>query len=326
MRAGFTLVELLTVVAIISILIALLLPAVIGARRAAQAVACASNMRQIYNAMVAYAVDNRDVLPWAELSYPNPSGGDDIMLTWDDLLNRYLGGSASESDLNSPALPRARSVLQCPADDVDRSTPGVTRPLYRRSYAMVRGYGYDPTRGVYFLGAGGEARVTAPVAWNQLSNALSAKFSSMRRQGGIMMLVECPWWGNILGGPNGYADNPLSQWGGSLGQFEAAGGDTIHHHHQLNYLFSDGHVVETDWRNECDTSQMLLPAINIPRATAKEVVAQSNLKTIGIALQVYENSTNGTIPGFIRPPPPPYGEVAPWWRILFKDRYPWSAQ
>ena len=44
---GFTLVELLVVISIIAILIALLLPALAAARRAAQSVACKSNLQQL---------------------------------------------------------------------------------------------------------------------------------------------------------------------------------------------------------------------------------------------------------------------------------------
>lgn len=46
-RAAFTLVELLTVVAIIAVLVALLLPAVLAAREAARRTSCASNFRQL---------------------------------------------------------------------------------------------------------------------------------------------------------------------------------------------------------------------------------------------------------------------------------------
>lgn len=57
-RNAFTLIELLVVISIISLLISILLPALSGARRSGQTVACQANLRQIGVGFVSYDGEN----------------------------------------------------------------------------------------------------------------------------------------------------------------------------------------------------------------------------------------------------------------------------
>jgi prepilin-type N-terminal cleavage/methylation domain-containing protein/prepilin-type processing-associated H-X9-DG protein len=71
-RIGFTLVELLVVIGIISLLIAILIPSISRARYQSRTAQCAANMRQICQGMYTYAVDNKNRFP-LNIGMPAPA-------------------------------------------------------------------------------------------------------------------------------------------------------------------------------------------------------------------------------------------------------------
>ncbi len=101
---GFTLIELLVVITIIAVLAALLFPAFRGVRERANLAACASNLRQIGFAIMAYARDYNDVIP--ECRYLPKLLAD----------GNYL--QAPKSTTTEPT--KARSVFKCPSGLTDK--------------------------------------------------------------------------------------------------------------------------------------------------------------------------------------------------------------
>jgi type II secretion system protein G len=90
---GFTLIELIIVVAIISILAAILIPNFLHARAEAQSSSCEANLKQIATALEEYAVDN-------DGQYPGSSGPVDVNL---------FGGPGNQYVSSVPADPAGGS-------------------------------------------------------------------------------------------------------------------------------------------------------------------------------------------------------------------------
>jgi prepilin-type N-terminal cleavage/methylation domain-containing protein len=109
---AFTLPELLTVIAIIAILAALLLPVLTSAKSCALRAHCPSNQRQIGVALKVYAMDNADVMPLLQ-DWNGLSGQDG---TYDIFV------AATIRPLNA-MLGRSYQVSKCPADKGDASSP-----------------------------------------------------------------------------------------------------------------------------------------------------------------------------------------------------------
>lgn len=89
---AFTLIELLTVVAIIGVLAAIIIPSLGSVRKNSQVAVCASNLRQIYLGFRSYAVEHEDRIIWAQRynDYANnPIYSTDYTMHWPQLLIKY---------------------------------------------------------------------------------------------------------------------------------------------------------------------------------------------------------------------------------------------
>lgn len=225
-RRGFSLIELLVVASIIAILAGLLLPAIGLAKSASRKLVCASNLRQVGLAILAYASDNNGSFP--QNDHASCSSWPYIFGDWG------TGAWGGHSNFYSEYLPMRRNLYFCPEGLTWQTDPGTD---------VADGFTYfpgkPPTQWIsdinycYFAGpneAGSNSRGGPRGVWE--GNARSTLIADMMRFGQTDYTLVTTW--NHLGSPKDAAGNRLNGRSGG------------------NMCYMDGHVA---WMS--DTSELL---------------------------------------------------------------------
>lgn len=131
LRGGFTLIELLVSVAIISLLIAILLPSLGAARARGRRTACSSNLRQLAIGMRSYLDSSGDIFPHASFMPsvdPFPIG----MPTPDNPAPDPNPVAIYLADVLAPHVGDSEKVFACPDDNgqIVRGAPNEGRSYF----------------------------------------------------------------------------------------------------------------------------------------------------------------------------------------------------
>lgn len=270
---GFTLVELLVVIAIIAVLIALLLPAVQQAREAARRTQCKNNLKQIGLAFHNYA-DLHKILPPGYVSAFTPTG-DDLGPGWGwaAMLMPQLDQSPAyqlidfssgiESPTNSTIRLKTFSMFLCPSDDArgqwpaKRYDPSTGAPL--NVICDVGSANYVGMYGISEPGVDGEGLFfrNSKVSFADITDGLSQTISVGERS---HRLGEATWTGSITGAllagdPSDGVGQIVPEHGsgmvlGHAGEGHGPGdprsdANQFYSRHSsggVHFLFADGHV------------------------------------------------------------------------------------
>ncbi len=226
---GFTLVELLVVIGIISVLVAILLPSLGKARRSAARTVCLSNLRQIGIGIVNYQVDSKGVLPNAMSSTAATS--DEQRRRWygPRSIGKYWGVTEQNFGTYTP------KILICPENEQRIFFFG--QPTYTMNIEVMGGM-TNSTSNRYRPGPG--------------ANQVHYKSTYWRKNHEKVVLID--------GKPNGSGNTYAAQWY-YLWNNPPDGNADMRHNAGINALFLDGHSahftkIKNDWRYNMYTGRV----------------------------------------------------------------------
>lgn len=153
-RRGFTLVELLVVVAVIALLVAILLPSLVNARRQAKGAKCLANLRGMEIAHWMYMTDNNDNFINVGLAH----GGAHLLedAAWINTLQSYygnvlIGRSPLDTSPHWGPYPAGIPIPGGPAEQRRHTSYGINSYLTQLSGSIRLNQVTSPSATVHFL-------------------------------------------------------------------------------------------------------------------------------------------------------------------------------
>lgn len=260
-RRGFTLIEVLVVVAILALLISILLPSLHSARAQARGAVCLSNLKQVGTGLAMYVLQSRDVYPMHSSLASQTTALGRPRTRWPDYLHRHM---------------RSEEVYECP------SMTATQREDFAKQWAHnptkhFGGYGYNfqylgnsrHWEDVSQLGAGvprewnrpffaRQAEIRHPATTVAIGDTAGSKNGNPDHrpgEGGAAVYAIDPPLGSLALGSKGSRKNRSSldasnfyyEGGSSLDDEELYRSPPDRRHNQrANIVFADGHAERMD--------------------------------------------------------------------------------